>query len=112
MLCYVSALPAVLDRLQIRDVPTVRLASGSIGSSSASHASLPVTLGGCRQKDVLGGHKPSIDITKLTLAKLITHQWAARPISSTNTSSPATVRYDSEHAVNVEVHMQRTTGKE
>lgn len=88
------------------------MAAGSIGSSSTSHASLPVTLGGCRQKDVLGGHKPSIDITKLTLAKLITNEWAARPISSTNTSSPATVKYDTEHAVDVAVHMQRTNAKE
>jgi hypothetical protein len=101
----------VCAALQITDTPVVRLAAGSIGSSSTSHTSLPVTIGGCRQKDVLGGHKPSIDITRLTLSKVITHEWAARPIASTNTSNPAKVKYDSEHAVDVSVHMQRTDGK-
>lgn len=98
--------------LQIKDLPTVRLAAGSIGSSSVSHLSLPVTFSGCRQKDLLGGHKPSIAITKLTLAKLITHQWAANTLSTTNTSSPAAVSYEAAHAVDVAVQMQRTDGKE
>lgn len=98
--------------LQIKDISTVRLAAGSIGSSSTSPASLAVTFGGCRAKDVLGGRKPGVAITKLTLGKLVTHEWAAEPISSTNTSSPATVKYNAEHAVDVTVRVQRTVGKE
>lgn len=97
--------------LQIKDNPVVRLAAGSIGSSSATSVSLPVTLGGCRPKSILGGNKPAVAITKLTLAQLITHDWAAEPVSSTNTSSPATVKWDASHDVDVALKMQRTDGK-
>lgn len=90
----------------------MRLAAGSIGSSSVSAASLPVTFGGCRQKDLLGGNKPAVAITKLTLARMVTHEWAANPVSSTNTSSPAIVGFNHRHAVDIAVDLQRQPGKE
>jgi hypothetical protein len=98
--------------VQVKDISTVRLAAGSIGSSSTIPTSLAVTFGGCQPKDVLGGRKPAVSITKLTLGQLVTHEWAAQPISSTNTSNPATVKFDAEHVVDVQVNMQRTDGKE
>jgi hypothetical protein len=90
----------------------VRFAAGSTSSSTASGAVLPITIGGCRQKNLLGGHKPAVEIHNLQLQKVVDHNWTAVPVSSTNTSNPATVKYDSSHTVDVSVHVKRTVTKE
>lgn len=89
-------------------MPKVRIASGNLGSSSVSPLSLPVTISGCTQKDILGGTKPTIAISKLTLARVKVHDWAAEGIASTNTSAPAKVKVAATHPVDVEVQLTKT----
>lgn len=108
--CLPVCLAAVV--LQIQGLPTVRLAAGSTSSSTTSGAALPITIGGCRQKSLLGGHKPAVEIHNLQLHKVVTHDWATTPVSSTNTSNPATVKYDSSHTVDVSVDVKRTVTNE
>jgi hypothetical protein len=93
---------------QIRDAPEVRLASGSPGSSSTTPITLPVTIGGCRRKDILGGNKPSLQLGNLTVAKLVAHEWSAHAVATTNTSSPARARVNGSHTVNVTVELRKT----
>lgn len=90
----------------------VRFAAGSTSSSTTTGAALPVIIGGCRQKSLLRGYKPAVEIQNLQLQKVVTYDWVTTPVSSTNTSNPATVKFDATHTVDVSVRVNRTTTKE
>jgi hypothetical protein len=111
--CLPARLPACLPLIeQINNQPIVRFAAGSTSSSTSTSAALPIIIGGCRQKSLLGGYKPAVEIQNLHLEKVVTYDWATTPVSSTNTSNPATVRFDAAHTVDVSVRVNRTTTKE
>lgn len=65
----------LLQLEQFSNRPQVQLLG--YGSSSITAAAGQLTIGGCRQRDVLGLLKPAISISTLTVARVTKYTWAA-----------------------------------
>eukprot|EP00775_Hariotina_reticulata_P001893 gene1893-2227_t len=65
----------VCGSYQIKNSPHVQIHGRGTSAVTAAFGQLSVS--GCRQKDILGGFKPTISITQLTAGKVTTYSWFA-----------------------------------